>query len=215
MKRNFLITLITILVVVGCKKNIEPTSETTQSAADIESAEIIQKLQGTYSACIVSPTYPGYWNKVVVTVTNNVYDYSFELSGNSACTSPYYHNTYKFEIDRATYTTPGDTENINIDFKVTNLKIRYNLAYYIGQNYCGMTDWVLGVDKDVTGIACTNLLSLYDTFHNNFKSLNDFEYQQLKLTTTNLTLPFGYVQSGDSEAARKLLVVKTATIPKI
>jgi hypothetical protein len=210
------VTAITYYYQVSASNANETSASSGEvNTIDYQSAQIIQKLQGTYTACIVSPTYSGYYNKVSVTVTNKVYDYIFELSSSATCATKWNRHTIKYQIDNVAYAIPGDVENFNIDFKIVNSKIQFNDNWYIGQNYCGLA-WVIHTDKDVTGLACANLLSQYDPFHTSYKGLDEFEHQKVKLSTTNnFSLPFGYVQSGDSEAARKLLVVKTATIPKI
>lgn len=205
-----------MIVSISCKDKEDADSDTVpavETPAVDNTATIIQSLQGTYSGCIPSPTYPGYYNKIEITITNATYDYYFELSGNASCTSPYYRFTSQFEISKADYETDGDLENLKVDFKVKLFKIRYNLAYYINQHYCGMNDWVLGVEKILTGVPCISLLSGYDAHHSSFKALDEMEYQKIILKAGSITIPFGYDQSGDSDADRK--ISHPAEIPKI
>lgn len=165
---------------------------------------ITERLQGSFSKCVPSPTHAGYYNKMTVNVTDNNYEFWFELHpiGNTTCTSPYYRFRHNYEIEEASYPVDGDDETIDITFKNVSLNVAYNFAWYVGNNYCGL-GWVLNVEKDMTGVACT-AVAPSDTHHAKFRIAGDLEFHRLVLTDSTLTVPFGYTQSGDAATDRKV-----------
>lgn len=203
------------LLLVGCEVKFGETTTTPGAAVNTisETEKIVTAMQGTYSGCVPSPVYGGYFNKVEIVVANNTIDYYFELSGNAACTSPYYRNRFQYEIDKAAYVTAGNEEDINLDLKMKFMKITWNINGYVNAHYCGLNDWVLFQEKDVTGLACLDLISTYDTHHSSFKNVDDFEYIKIKLKTNSFTISIGVDESGDTVNDRKS--TKQAEIPKI
>lgn len=199
MKGLFLLILLTL---ASCDEKFTVVSPAETTVQD-DTQNIVSSLQGTYSECMPSPSYGGYYNRIQVVINNNDYDYYFELHGNAACTSSLYRYTYSYEINKASYQTQGNTEDINLDLKMKEFRIRYIHPFYIGQNHCGMNDWVSGVDKILTGVPCLSILSQYDTFHSSFKALGELEYIKIKIKTASLTIPFSYTESGDSPDDRK------------
>ncbi|MFY7992515.1 MAG: hypothetical protein ACOVP4_04405 [Bacteriovoracaceae bacterium] len=199
MNRLFLLILLTL---ISCEERFTIVSTGGTTAQD-DTQEIVASLQGTFNECIPSPSFPGYYNRVEVVINNNDYSYFFELHSNAICTSSFYRYTHTYEIDKASYQIQGNTEDINLDLRMKEFRIRYIHPFYIGQNHCGMNDWVSGVDKILTGVSCLSILSQYDTFHSSFKAVDELEYIKIKIKTSSLTIPFGFIESGDSADERK------------
>lgn len=215
-----------LLSLTGCNQSglsfgVESQTPTVEVPDNTD--EIVTAMQGNYSACVTSPLYPGYYNKVSVNVSGTTFLHTLELSASNTCATYYWRQTFNYEIDKASYRVSGDLKNINLDLKMVNFKLRWNNAGYMNANYdCDLTGWVLNQDKDLTGVECAEVISTYDSFHTSFKDVGDKEYFQIYLgtilgqaspSTTRLVMPIGYTQSGDSEEQRK--VHQTATILKL
>jgi hypothetical protein len=170
--------------------------------------EIINKIQGHFSTCAASQLYPGFFESNTVDVSGATYNFTATLSPLSDCSINYSVMTNTYEINNAKYVDSSlNKEDILIEFKVKAVKFSFNDNSYITENYCGFNDWVLNVEKDLTGLPCNNLLSTYDSFHTSFKSVDALEYLQLKRTGTSLWHPTAYSESGDSEMnARKSML---------
>lgn len=167
-------------------------------STDIKS-EIISKLQGNYSSCAASQEYPGYYESNTLSVVGTTYSFSSTLSGSATCSTYYNTIVNTYEINNASYiNASANTEDIQLEFKVKYVGIKFNDNYYISQNYCGLNNWALNVEKDVTGLPCANLLSGYDSFHTSFKAVDALEYVDIKRTSTSIWHPTANSESGDT-----------------
>lgn len=170
--------------------------------------EIINKIQGNYSSCAASSLYPGYYYLNTAIVSGSSYTYSTTLSSSSTCSTSLNTIRNTYEINDARYIDAAlNKEDIQIEFKVKSVKVTFNHNYYVSQNYCGLNDWALNVEKNVTGLSCNDLLSTYDSFHSSFKAIDSLEYVNIKRTPTALWHPTDYAESGDSpsDAYKSLL----------
>jgi hypothetical protein len=179
-----------------------------------EKEEIVDQLQGNYSSCRASPSYPGSYELNAVSVSGTTYTYISSLSASGTCSTTYYTSTNIYEINNASYVNASlNKEDIQLEFKVQSTSYSFNDNWYLSQNYCGFNDWALNVAKDVTGVPCNNLLSTYDSFHTSFKALNDLDYVQIKRTSTSIAHPAGFSESGDTPAdARKSMLFEMSSI---
>lgn len=207
------ILLALLLTTVACNKEevIKFANEASETPAPTPEPEvevsitdqIVERLQGTYTACVASTMYPGYYNNLSVTVTDKDYVYWFELSAAANCSSPLYRFNHYYEIEEASYTNVGDDETIDITLKTESLNLAFHHPWYVGNNYCGL-GWVLGVEMDLTGVSCVSDIAPTDTNHSRFRILGDLEFHRFVLSGTTLTIPFGYHESGDAASERKV-----------
>ncbi len=179
----------------------------------VVTAAIQALMQGTHYGCVPSSLYPGYYSKITAITINNSFIFSQELSASSTCATNYYKHTRTYEIAKAEYKTVGDPNTIILTLKQKEVKYVFNHPYYVGLNYCGYTNWALGVEKILTGVTCVNMISTFDTFHTAFRALDEIEYQEINLTNTSITIPEGYVTSGDTFNTRRIL--PAITTPRI
>ncbi len=210
-KLSMKIAYLFMFLLIGCEGyNVIPATTTTEKDY---TNEIVADLQGNYDGCIASPIYGGYYNRLNVEINGKDLNYYFVLDNNSNCASPYYRNVLRFEIVKASYETEGDTEIINLDLKAKYYGIIWHNASYVNANYCGWTDWVLGVEREVTGVYCLNLLSTYDTIHDTFRAVDEMEYMQIRHTPTSIAISIGTQESGDTFDDRRF--TQRAEVPKI
>lgn len=206
MKNQFILILFTFTL-VSCGPNAsvffenDSLKKITNIEADDETTQILNLISGTYKECIASVMYPGYYSEITHSLTDEDVTLIQTLSASSNCSSPYYEMTSKYQVTKATYADAG-LKIFNIDAKWKSVAINFKHNYYIGQNYCGYTDWALNVTKDLTGVSCPALLS-YDTHHSSYKNLNDEEFLVYKVDVNTLSLPLGNDESGDSINERK------------
>ncbi len=196
MNTQMILLCILALTTLSCSYD---SSKTELSSSIDTKSEIIGKIQGNYSSCSASLNYPGYYDLNTVTVVGTTYTFSTTLSAAANCSTYYNKTTASYEINNASYINSAvNKEDIQIEFKVKSVALKFNDNYYISQNYCGLNNWVLNVEKDVTGLPCNDLLSTYDSFHTSFKAVDDLEYVNIKRTPTAIWHPTGFSESGDT-----------------
>lgn len=207
-----LISFFLLFTLVSCKVPKE-TEQAATTVVHTTTEEIVADLQGNYAGCVPSPNYAGYYTKVNISVLERNITYTVELSASPTCATSYYKNTYSYDIEKADYENPGDSEIINLDLKMKHFKVVFYHSYYISQNYCLLNDWTLNVEKNLTGLYCPNLLSGYDNFHTSFRAAGSLAYFQIRHTPTSFAISLGAAESGDSDADR--LRTLRAEVPKI
>ena len=209
------LTLLILLNFVSCNK--QEASEEKSPTEDVvidPTSEIVALMQGNYSSCRASTLYGGYYNKVVINVSGTSMHVEYELSASATCATRYYRHTLEYEIVKADYKTAGDSENILVDVKNKSFKLQWNFAWYVSQNYCGFNDWVINVDKDLTGVPCAGLLATYDPHHSSYPALDQMIYLEMQIKTTGLVYPIGTTTSGDTADDRlNTHMFESATVP--
>ena len=195
------LVLLLLITTVSCKDNL---SELAASFGVDESTVIIQKLQGTYKGCHPS-AHAGYYLSFDSYISGKNYSLKYFLTADSTCVSGALSITeFIFEIDQASYAISGNTEDINVDLKMKNLRTTFIHPGYLPMNYCGLTDWAVGVPKELAGVPCFGLYSDYDVHNSSFRAVGDSEFQTMKIKASSLVVSMGYTQSGDSPSERVL-----------
>jgi hypothetical protein len=204
--KSYLKLFVLIFIAFSCGKNahILSSNNLVDKVTNVEASikdKILERISGTYEQCIPSVLYSGYYSKITHILIGDNVSMEQTLSASSDCSTPYYLTTNKYKIVGAAY-VDNAKEIVNIDAKWQSQEINFKHNYYIGQNYCGYTDWALNITKALTGASCPSLLS-YDSHHSSFKDAGDDEFLVYKVNANTLSLPLGYDESGDTSNDRK------------
>jgi len=196
------ITLIGLLTLTACKNEYSGAAVETRTNESTEKiiakTKVLLDLTGVYHSCTASLLYNGFYNELTVNIENSNYELVESLSPNADCSLPYKEVKISYTIDEII-----DLGNHSIDLDMVFVSYEINLInpVYIGQNYCGETNWVSGVYKEVTGLECPSYFS-FDPYHTSARAVGDNEYRRVVLSPTSLSISILHSESGDNISER-------------
>jgi hypothetical protein len=200
MKTTILFALVLTLF-ISCKPN-EDSGQLADPEMQTQSELFIEQMQGEYQSCMISPGYGlPYYAQISVSVVGSVMTKNFTLSNNADCSSPVYNYEIVSEISLASQLSESPLK-VAVDLKIVSYKFTDLHGWYSLQNYCGLTDWAFGVERDVTGLNCPSLNS--SPAGSTYLSAGDIDYESVIIGTSSLSIIADENETGLSDLTRKL-----------
>lgn len=149
---------------------------------------------GTYSSGCLVGTSGRYKVRVIVTETEMKMWYV--LFRDSICNAPFYKYFTDYSVEKVIYKSDANDEDILVDLKRTSYRYVWSHPWYIGQNYCGITDWVIFAEKEIAAVNCPILTDRVDGV---MPANGEKAFLQMKLNPSDsnyLGMPFGKDEPG-------------------
>lgn len=148
----------------------------------------VNRLQGNFQGCSPSVDYPGYFQKSHIYFEGLNYFSEQSTHWQADCSDVSGVSISKMQIVNAKV-SDTDPSVIEVDLKHISTSFRPDHPWYLSQNYCGHTDWVLSVDRDITGQYCPTYTIDPSGY---IESYGDMFYTTFKITSTQI----GFASTG-------------------